>query len=268
MSRNPVSNDEGLTSQLLRIDAQPAPLVPSSDRRRDAIGSRVSRELRVVPPTSAAAGKGTARASVLYLALSIAFAMLAWGEQLRVDGLVLAGVLSFVALLSASVRLRSHRTASFTSWQRDPFLAFAAALAVLVAPHVVAAVDVGSSEALEPYGWLVSGLAAALAADEAAALSGVPDFTSHCPPPPEEDPFVLLGHELPVLSAEDIAASNAALAEAEARASEDAMADNAAITEAESTAAETPAETLASPEAPAAETPVAEEPPFEKPEGA
>ncbi|MGQ0431051.1 MAG: putative bifunctional diguanylate cyclase/phosphodiesterase [Microthrixaceae bacterium] len=76
---------------------------------------------------------------------------------------VVAGAGALAALLAASMRLRSTRAASFTSWQRDPFLAFSAALMVLLAPHAVALWDLPTSRALEPSTWLIGCVAAALA---------------------------------------------------------------------------------------------------------
>lgn len=122
-----------------------------------------------LPRGAAAATGGTARASLLCVALTAVLAALAAAgrpdEAVHPDVLALAGAISFAALLSASVRLRSHRAPSWTTRQRDPFLAFAAALAVLIAPHLLTAVADGpTSHMVHGYGWLTGGLAAILAA--------------------------------------------------------------------------------------------------------
>jgi len=144
----------------------PRELVPRSGgpSASDAVQTALA-----LPPGAAAATGGTARASLLCVALTAVLAALAAAgrpdEAVHREVLALAGAISFAALLSASVRLRSRRAPSWTTSQRDPFVAFAAALAVLIAPHLLTAVADGStSPMVHAYGWLTGGLAAILAA--------------------------------------------------------------------------------------------------------
>jgi len=109
------------------------------------------------------------RTSRFYVALTLVLAALAAAgqppEALRPDALTLAGVVSFTALVWASIRLRTHPAPPWTARQRDPFLLFGFALLVLVLPHVLAVASLGSSStALGGLGWLTAGVAAAFAA--------------------------------------------------------------------------------------------------------
>jgi len=85
--------------------------------------------------------------------------------DVRAFSLSAVGALSCAALVLASQRLRSRRLPSWTSWQRDPFLAFAGSLALLGALQVARATTGGlSSVELDGPGWAVGALAALLAA--------------------------------------------------------------------------------------------------------
>ena len=123
------------------------------------------RAVTEVPTKVAASAAGRARLIIGALALAASWVGLIASDA-EVSSWVIAavGAVAFAGFLSASIRLRSHRSASFTSWQHDPFLAFAAALSLLVVPHLVAALDAEAVADLQPRAWIVSSAAALLAA--------------------------------------------------------------------------------------------------------
>jgi len=133
---------------------------PGSDPPRDGVES--------ADVSQGGHARGTVRASMLCIALTTVVAALAAIRQpdqgVRSDVLALAGVITMAALISASTRLRSRRARSWTR-QRDPFIAFAAAVGVLVMPNVLPAVfgdELGP--AVDGRMWVASSLAAILAA--------------------------------------------------------------------------------------------------------
>jgi diguanylate cyclase (GGDEF)-like protein len=107
-------------------------------------------------------------ASRLILGVTIGLAGLALSATpnaaSRTFVLGLVGASSFGALLFASVQLRAHRTPSWTATQRDPFVAFAAAMLLLAAPHLTALAGSPTNHLLYGYEWLTGCLAAGFGA--------------------------------------------------------------------------------------------------------
>jgi diguanylate cyclase (GGDEF)-like protein len=119
-------------------------------------------------PSAAATTSRWARMGLLGTALAVLLAALAGSRRpeaaIHSLALALMAGTAVVALVAASVELRSNRAVSWTASQRDPFLAFAAAIVFLAAPHVAAVVQDPTSHVLLGYGWLTGGLAAMLGA--------------------------------------------------------------------------------------------------------
>jgi diguanylate cyclase (GGDEF)-like protein len=123
----------------------------------------------------------TRSALVSLLAIGLTLVLAALAASRRPDEVVpslalsLMGATAFVALVAASFELRSHRVASWTASRRDPFLALAAAVALLVAPQLAAVVGGPTGHVLYGHGWLTGGFAAGCGA--AAFLVMIRDLT-------------------------------------------------------------------------------------------
>jgi diguanylate cyclase (GGDEF)-like protein len=110
----------------------------------------------------------TARISHAYVALVAGLAGLALLDRGAASGpndlLVGAGMVSLVALVAGSVRLRNEPVRPWNVSQHDPFVAFAASLAALILPAVLLRTPLGDTGSLvERNAWATALVAAACA---------------------------------------------------------------------------------------------------------